>query len=115
MLFLYLLKEISKYCLFALLVLTCLNTTGIKEKWNEQKKQFFGAWTTALEQQTEWNEQAIEASFNELAQLNGLKKGDVMLPLRIMLVGGKYGPGVFIIAEMIGKKETIKRIKAVNL
>ena len=33
-----------------------------------------------------------------------------MLPLRIMLVGGKYGPGVFVIAEMIGKEETMKRI-----
>jgi glutamyl-tRNA synthetase len=27
-----------------------------------------------------------------------------------MLVGGKYGPGVFVIAEMIGKEETAKRI-----
>jgi glutamyl-tRNA synthetase len=41
---------------------------------------------------------------------HGLKKGDVLLPLRIMLVGGKYGPGVFMIAEVIGKDETVKRI-----
>ena len=34
-----------------------------------------------------------------------------MLPLRIMLVGGKFGPGVFDIAAIIGKEETIKRIK----
>jgi glutamyl-tRNA synthetase len=33
-----------------------------------------------------------------------------MLPLRIMLVGGKFGPGVFEIAELIGKDETVKRI-----
>ena len=44
-----------------------------------------------------------------------MKKGELMLPLRIMLVGGKYGPGVFIIADIIGKQETIKRIKAINL
>ena len=34
-----------------------------------------------------------------------------MLPLRIMLVGGKFGPHVFEIAETIGKAVTIERIK----
>ena len=36
-----------------------------------------------------------------------------MLPLRIMLVGGKFGPGVFDIASILGKKETVERIKTV--
>ena len=34
-----------------------------------------------------------------------------MLPLRIMLVGGKFGPGVFDIADILGKAETIRRIR----
>jgi glutamyl-tRNA synthetase len=33
-----------------------------------------------------------------------------MLPFRIMLVGGKFGPGVFEIAELLGKDETVARI-----
>jgi glutamyl-tRNA synthetase len=28
-----------------------------------------------------------------------------------MLVGGKFGPGVFDIASVIGKEETVKRIE----
>ena len=92
-----------------------IDVATIKEKWNDQKKQFLSDWATALQNLADWNEQAIEASCNELALQHGLKKGDVMLPLRIMLVGGKYGPGVFAIAEVIGKEETIKRIKAVDL
>ena len=48
-----------------------------------------------------------------MATQHGLKKGELMLPLRIMLVGGKYGPGVFAIAELIGKEETAKRINKV--
>jgi glutamyl-tRNA synthetase len=28
-----------------------------------------------------------------------------------MLVGGKFGPGVFEIAEVLGKTETLKRIE----
>jgi glutamyl-tRNA synthetase len=34
-----------------------------------------------------------------------------MLPLRIMLVGGKFGPAVFEIAATIGISDTVARIK----
>jgi glutamyl-tRNA synthetase len=30
-----------------------------------------------------------------------------------MLVGGKFGPGVFDIAEIIGKEATVERIRKV--
>jgi glutamyl-tRNA synthetase len=42
----------------------------------------------------------------------GIKKGELMLPLRIMLVGGKFGPHVFDIVEMIGKNATKERIRS---
>ncbi len=86
---------------------------AIKEKWNDQKQQFFTSWINILTAQPTWDHAVIEATFNEELPKNGLKKGDVILPFRIMLVGGKYGPGVFVIAEVIGKDETIKRIKRV--
>jgi glutamyl-tRNA synthetase len=86
---------------------------AIKDKWNEQKLQFFTSWINELTGLDEWTHDNLEVSCNEQAAKNGLKKGDVMLPLRIMLVGGKYGPGVFAIAELIGRQETVKRINAV--
>lgn len=83
---------------------------AIKEKWNEQKQLFFTTWAEQLIALAEWTDVAIEESFNAQIVASGLKKGDAMLPLRIMLVGGKYGPGVFHIAELAGREETIKRI-----
>lgn len=41
----------------------------------------------------------------------GLGFGKVMMPLRLALVGSLQGPDVFEIAYLIGKNETIKRIK----
>lgn len=82
----------------------------VKEKWNEQKKTFFEEWANSFASVTDWNHTTLEAGFNTLMEKHGIKKGDVLLPLRIMLVGGKYGPGVFLIAEMIGIGETRKRI-----
>ena len=88
-----------------------IDIPSIAAKWDEKKKQFFEAWINALGNITDWNHAILEQSFNESMEKHGLKKGEVLLPLRIMLVGGKYGPGVFVIAEMIGKEETVKRLQ----
>ena len=58
-----------------------------------------------------WNLYDLEHSFKELAGASSIKPGELMLPFRVMLVGGKFGPGVFDIAALIGKEETIKRIE----
>ena len=42
---------------------------------------------------------------------NEIGFGKVMMPLRLSLVGEMKGPDVFDIAAILGKKETIKRIK----
>lgn len=94
---------------------TDIDTAPIKEKWNEAKQGFFDSWVNDLDAITEWTAVNIENHFNEQMTQQGLKKGDVLLPLRIMLVGGKYGPGVFEIAELIGKEEMKSRIGDINI
>ncbi len=90
-----------------------IDLPSIQAKWDDKKKQFFEAWITAFDALSDWGHTRLEQSFNETMEQHELKKGDVLLPLRIMLVGAKYGPGVFVIAEMIGKTETGERIKNV--
>lgn len=90
-----------------------IDISAIKEKWNDAKKNFFEGWINELPQIDTWDHMTLESSFNACLQRSGLKKGDVLLPLRIMLVGGKYGPGVFHIAELIGSEATAVRIKDV--
>ncbi len=84
---------------------------AVKPKWNEDKKNFFIAYAEKLQGAAEWNAVSLENSFKELATEKNIKPGELQLPLRIMLVGGKFGPPVFHIAELLGKEETITRIK----
>jgi len=84
---------------------------AIKPKWNEPKQLFFAEMIRNYELNNEWTAITLDSSFKEIAAMNQIKPGEVLLPLRIMLVGGKFGPGVFDIAEIIGKEETISRIK----
>ena len=87
-----------------------IDTDAIKPKWDEKKNMFFTELIRAYELSTLWETADLEKEFKELAAANQLKTGELMLPFRIMLVGGKFGPGVFDIAATIGKQETIKRI-----
>lgn len=87
-----------------------IDTASILPKWNEDKAAFFEAFCINLASLNEWSTHAIENNFKELATAKAIKPGELQLPMRIMLVGGKYGPGVFDIASMIGKEATIQRI-----
>jgi glutamyl-tRNA synthetase len=42
-----------------------------------------------------------------------IKPGDLLAPFRIMLVGAKFGPHVFDIVTLLGRDETIRRIRHV--
>lgn len=82
----------------------------IKAKWNEASANFFTTWLEQLNSIQNWEATSLENNFTEIASSLDIKKGSLMLPLRIMLVGGKYGPGVFDIAALIGKEELTKRV-----
>ena len=86
---------------------------AIREKWSPAKAAFFAAWATACHDNDHPDCHQMEADFAALAATHQLKKGELMLPLRIMLVGAKFGPGVFHISELIGGYETAVRIRAV--
>jgi glutamyl-tRNA synthetase len=84
---------------------------SIQPKWNGQKELFFSEVIRQFELMQQWDAGTLEKEFKELAAANQVKPGDVLLPFRIMLVGGKFGPAVFDIAALIGKKASIERIK----
>ncbi len=88
-----------------------LDIDAVKPKWNEEKASFFNEYAGQLQAIEKWNALETESVFKNLMAEKNIKPGDLLLPLRIMLVGGKFGPAVFQIAELIGKAETIKRMK----
>ena len=88
-----------------------IDTASLKPKWNDDKAMFFDILAEKLTVADQWNASAIEQLFKDTATEKSIKVGELQLPFRIMLVGGKFGPTVFDIASIIGKEETINRIK----
>ena len=88
-----------------------LDIDAVKPKWNDAKKMFFTELIRNYQLAIGWDAVTLENNFKEIAAASQLKPGDLMLPFRIMLVGGKFGPGVFQIAELIGKQDTLTRME----
>lgn len=105
-----LLTDFYDQSIFFFIAPESVDVDSIKGKWNADKTAFFHEWLASLST-IEWRADFLENSFKDLATSKSIKVGELMLPLRIMLVGGKFGPGVFDIAELIGKEQTAKRIE----
>ncbi|MNR00699.1 Glutamate--tRNA ligase 1 [compost metagenome] len=89
------------------------DVNSVKPKWTAEKAEFFNAFAEGL---TLTDAATAETAFKALAEEKGFKPGELMLPFRIMLVGGKFGPGVFDIALLLGVAETKARIaKAISV
>src|SRR5690606_37192781 len=75
-------------------------------KWSEEKTLFFTDMLSRLQGFEPWRAEELESFYKLAIQASGLKMGELMLPLRIMLVGGKFGPHVFDIAAVLCKEES---------
>lgn len=65
-----------------------------------------------LESLTEWTFNSIHDSMMNLVQEMGVKNGIVLWPLRTAVSGKQFTPGgAFEIAEILGREESLNRIK----
>lgn len=87
------------------------DTASILGKWSAEKKEFFLLLANYYQTQPDHDAALQEQFFKEKATALQLKPGELMLPFRIMLVGGKFGPGVFDIAVLLGGTDTAHRIQ----
>ncbi len=84
---------------------------AVRPKWSGGKKRFFELFIEEVKATDSWESAFIEDGFKKLAMMQDIKPGELQLPFRIMLVGGKFGPPVFDIAAVLGKDETTARIQ----
>jgi glutamyl-tRNA synthetase len=65
-----------------------------------------------LEGIQDWNEETIHASIMDLIAKMGIKNGQMLWPIRTAVSGWEVTPGGAIeIAEILGKDETLRRIR----
>jgi glutamyl-tRNA synthetase len=60
-----------------------------------------------------WDAATTEAAVRDLAEDSGIKLGSLAQPLRAALTGRATSPGIFEVLELLGKNESVARIKDV--
>ncbi len=87
-----------------------IDTASILPKWTTEKAVFFNSYINSFSG-LKWEPTLLEESFKNLAAEKNIKAGELQMPFRIMLVGQKFGPGVFEIAARLTKEEVQSRIE----
>lgn len=81
------------------------------KNWKEETPELMTQLTLVLEGISDFTSLTIETTVKEWLTTNEIGMGKVMQPFRLSLVGKMMGPHLFDIVEILGKKETIKRIQ----
>jgi glutamyl-tRNA synthetase len=82
-----------------------------KKNWKEETPTLMQQLITVLDEITDFTSMNIETIVKDWMTTNEIGMGKVMQPFRLSLVGALKGPHLFDIVEVIGKAETIDRIK----
>ncbi len=69
-----------------------------------------GKLANRLADLSNWDEPTIETAVREFGEIEGLKLGQVAQPLRAALVGSTVSPGIFEVAVVLGRDETLARL-----
>lgn len=83
----------------------------VRKRWTEEMPSLMKELINVLDSVEEFTESNTEKVVKEWIAARGLNMGSVMNCLRLCLVGEPKGPSIFVISEMIGRVETIKRIE----
>ncbi len=78
---------------------------------NEDGLSVLSGVLPALSKVNEWTAEALDAAVRVHAEQTGLKLGKIAQPLRAALTGRATSPGVFDVLAVLGKEESLGRIK----
>ena len=65
----------------------------------------------AVKQSDAFDEKTLEDIFKQIMADAGLKFGKIAQPVRVALTGKTVSPGIFDVIQLLGKEQTVKRIK----
>jgi glutamyl-tRNA synthetase len=82
------------------------------KNWKEETPALMQQLIAVIETIEDFTSLNMETIIKDWMTQNEIGMGKVMQPFRLSLVGALKGPHLFDIAEMIGKKETIKRLES---
>lgn len=84
----------------------------IRKKWKENTPSIIEAMIAKFEEIEGFSAENVESAFKEYLSDNELGMGAVLPNFRVLVTGKGMGPSMFQIAAILGKEETLDRLKS---
>ncbi len=85
---------------------------AVNKHWkNAEAPARMQAIRTAVDSVSEWTHDTLKAAFENLVAMSGGSLGHYVHPTRLALTGKSVGPGLFELAELLGREECLARLE----
>jgi glutamyl-tRNA synthetase len=92
--------------------ITAYEEKPVQKIWRaEDAAQIMAQLTACLESVTDWNRDVLKQAFHDLGESMGVGMGKLVHPARLALTGKSVGPGLFELAELLGKEACLNRMR----
>lgn len=103
--------ELWDACGFYFVAPTEYDEKTAKKRWKEDSAQKMGELAALLENLEDFSIESQDAAVHQWIEAKGYGMGEIMNAFRLALVGEGKGPQMFDISGLIGKEETLARLK----
>ena len=83
----------------------------VRKKWKDETASRMQMLIEVYEGVADWNADNLETIFKQFLEEKELGMGAVLPNFRVLVTGKGMGPSMFSIAELLGKEETLTRMK----
>lgn len=104
-------RDLWEQARFFFIAPTEYDAKAVKKRWNEETPALMARLIETLEGMDDFSSAAAEAVVMKWIEEQGYNLGGVMNAFRLTVVGECKGPHMFDITELMGKEETIARIR----
>ncbi|MGI6341878.1 MAG: glutamate--tRNA ligase [Bacteroidales bacterium] len=87
------------------------NQKAIKKHWKSDTNTLLNLYVDVLNNVDKFDKDNLHEITKKFVEENNIGFGQIMNPLRILIVGDSFGPGMMDIMQAIGKQAVISRIK----
>lgn len=94
---------------------TSYDEKSLAKRWKEDSPKHMRELVALLEAQDDWSAEALDGVVMPWIEKNEYGVGIVMNAFRICLVGAARGPHIWAITDILGKEETLRRVKTALL
>jgi glutamyl-tRNA synthetase len=103
-------KEFVSNSEFLLSAPTSFDEKTTRKRWKTEPVELLKELVEDFSQLSNWESQTIHDAFQSFIQRKEVGLGKIMAPLRLALTGLGSGPGIFDIAALLGKEESLSRL-----